>query len=238
MSEHHLIHSRLRATLSDRPPLSLDEHQFIRDEAAAFHDELCGSTPVYPAPGLYTPEDEIYMELLCFQTALAEADSEAKATAFDAMHATARRLSPHHPVVLVEPESEVLRMFTPTDLCNYAAPHNPPALHSVPQAPPLRQPQCYGVEQIALSVARNYMAWYGNRARTFNHRRQLENDILATMSSRDNIDQACIRDTNIPLPPTRQIIFAIAHGIKLLRVRGGHTLEWNQFRDNHGNRLQ
>ena len=99
-----------------------------------------------------------------------------------------------------------------------------------PQNRQLPSRSCYGVDPFALSVASDYMHHYGNAARNITQFVALERHIHDNM-----LWQRIQVDT---YPPTNKIIFAIAHGLKLLRVRGGRTLEWNRFRDNHGNKLR
>ena len=175
-------------------------------------------------------EDAIYNQLLCAQIANAEAQSEARATVFDAMHASLSRMvaQPHNPVVLVEPEPDILKMFTPTDLCNYSQQTRLPLLQRSPHDH-LRQRKCYGVHPFALEVAREYMLRHGDSARRIILRAVLERDL-------EDKYAAALLEPNFPR--TNKILFAIAHGLKLVHVRRGRTLEWNQFRDNHGNHIQ
>lgn len=233
---------------AERQSLSPSEFAFVCDEAATFHDELSGTSD---PP---TPEDFIYSYLLCCQISLAEARGEALATVFDALHSAMSPPIAHEVSCrgLMEPQADVLRMFTPTDLCNYtpaigqtaaarAVGSDGLAFHGGDSRALQKQPtvdRCYGVSEVPLSVARNYITWYGNRARTFVDRADLESDIYKHMAIVNSADQAYIRDTNIQFPAMREIIFAIAHGLKLVRVRKGRKLEWNRYRDNYGNKLR
>ena len=110
----------------------------------------------------------------------------------------------------------------------------------VPAHPKRRQPsyhrQCYGVDANALEVARKYMALYGNAARRITHRATLEASLRDAMES--DYYTTFPSPDDLPFPAPNKILFALAHGMKLLRVRGGRTLEWNRFRDNHGNKLR
>ena len=171
------------------------------------------------------PEYDIYLQLACAQIALDESRSEALATVFDAMSSTANRLSPHYTTHLVEPTSDVLNMFAPTDLCNYS---DPKVSHK-PKTPNTTKPKYYGVDEYALSLARDYMSMHGYHARTITRRVILERHIA-------DWTRSIVTNSN-PLPHTRKIIFAIAHGLKLVHVRRGSTLEWNKFRDNFGNKI-
>jgi hypothetical protein len=170
------------------------------------------------------PEYDIYLQLTCAQIARNESRFEALATVFDAMSSTANRLSPHNTTHLVEPTSDVLNMFAPTDLCNYS---DPKVSHQKPKTP--TKPKCYGVDQYALSFARDYMIQHGYHARTITRRVILEHHIAVWTRT--------IADNSTPIPHTRKILFAIAHGLKLVHVRRGSTLEWNKFRDNFGNKI-
>ena len=95
--------------------------------------------------------------------------------------------------------------------------------------------QCYGVDANALQVARKYMALHGNTARRITHRAVFERALRDTMEF-DYYNT--FPPDHLPFPAPNKIIFALAHAMKLLRVRGGRTLEWNRFRDNHGNKLR
>lgn len=226
-------------TLSTDPRPDGPADKSLHHQANLHFDDIVEDEDRRWLPIRPSTEDDIYYQLWCAQIAHTEAAAEAKATIFDAMH-SCHCSTQGGTIPLIEPTPTVLHHFTPPDLCNYD--HVRP--HQSHQHPPSPAPQCYGVNQIALSVARNYMALYGNSARTFVNRRQLENDIRDKMSipqllnADKNMLLGVLRDTNIPFPPTREIIFAIAHGMKLLRVRGGRTLQWNQYRDNHGNKFQ
>ena len=214
---------------------------------------------------LHSTEDDIYYQLLCVQIAHAEALDIARATVFDSQSSISGQIhlpEPNYdllqffvpedianystPVTSAQPSQKMSpggwnwgaskRTGRPTHVRDLATlprpqPHRRGAVPvGGPRRPKNRSTQSrasYGVDPLALSVARDYMNRHGNTARHITQRMALESDICAKMPGHWS-----------PFPRPNKIIFALAHGLKLLRVRGGSTLEWNRFRDNHGNKLR
>jgi hypothetical protein len=207
-----------------------------------------------------TREDDIYAQLLCAQIARAEARDIARATVFDYQSSLSGQIH------LPEPTDDLLEFCVPKDIANYQTPVTgaPPSQKMSTEgrnkrnwnAPPSRQPQhrratarsspptkgphraknrhppsrsSYGVDPSALIAAQQYLHLHGNAARHISQRAVLERDIRDKMAS---------TNWTGAFPPTNKILFAMAHGLKVLRVRGGRTLEWNRFRDNQGNKLR
>ena len=95
-----------------------------------------------------------------------------------------------------------------------------------------------GVEPRALELATRFMAVHGDRARRCRTRQALSKFYVQAV--KDNAQCRFIPPEWEHVDEQRlfaQILFAIAHGMKLVRVMRGVDLEWNRFRDNKGERL-
>ena len=87
------------------------------------------------------------------------------------------------------------------------------------------------IDPVALEIAREFMSQVGDIARPLRRRKQLEKLYDLWYS----IYQAT-RLSNVPF---RTVLFAMAHGMKVLRVKHrGQVLSWNRYRDNEGNQRQ
>ena len=95
-----------------------------------------------------------------------------------------------------------------------------------------------GVEPRALELAKLFMDCHGEKARGCRSRSQLSK--LYVQAVKDNDGCGFIPpewdDVN-EQRPFAQILFAIAHGMKLVRVMRGRELVWNRYRDNKGEKL-
>ena len=92
-----------------------------------------------------------------------------------------------------------------------------------------------GVEPQAFELAKMFMAKMGNLARKCRTRGQLSELYLSTIASWATEEVQKDTDNQRHF---KQVLFAIAHGMKLVRVRDeGRTLFWNKYRDNHGNQI-
>ena len=95
-----------------------------------------------------------------------------------------------------------------------------------------------GVEARALELAKLFMALYGAKARGCESRSDLSK--LYVQAVKDNQEVRFIPpewEDVTEQRPFAQILFAIAHGMKLVRVKQGRDLVWNRFRDNKGEKL-
>ena len=91
-----------------------------------------------------------------------------------------------------------------------------------------------GVEAVSWQLATQFMWCMGDLARLCQTRNQLHLLLISTSPSwAPELKEIRERQRN-----SSQILFAIAHGMKLVKVFKGHTLEWNRFRDNQGNTYQ
>ena len=92
-----------------------------------------------------------------------------------------------------------------------------------------------GVEDGALKLAKQFMAKMGNLARKCHSRGALSELYLTTQSAW--VSPEVLADESLQRH-FKQVLFAIAHGMKLVRVRDqGRSLFWNRYRDNEGNQL-
>ena len=120
-------------------------------------------------------------------------------------------------------------------------PHGSPSPRpdSRPQSTPppeVRTDNESGVEDGALELAKQFMTKMGNLARKCNSRGALSELYLATQSAWASPD--VLADESLQRH-FKQVLFAIAHGMKLVRVRDqGRSLFWNRYRDNEGNQLE
>ena len=102
--------------------------------------------------------------------------------------------------------------------------------------PEVRTDNASGVEDGALELAKQFMDKMGNLARKCPNRGALSELYLTT--------QAAWAPQEIQEDPSKQrhfkqVLFALAHGMKLVRVRDqGRTLFWNRYRDNAGVQLE
>jgi len=93
-----------------------------------------------------------------------------------------------------------------------------------------------GVEPQAHELAKMFMAAMGSLARKCRTRGQLSELYLTTIASwaTDEVQKDESKQRHF-----KQVLFAIAHGMKLVRVRDqGRSLFWNRYRDNQGNQLE
>ena len=89
-----------------------------------------------------------------------------------------------------------------------------------------------GVERQALELGRKFMGAQGQLARKCYRRGELSHLYVSTFSSWAPGDVQCDKSLQRPF---KQILFAIAHGMKLVRVvNSGKQLLWNRYRDNTG----
>jgi hypothetical protein len=103
---------------------------------------------------------------------------------------------------------------------------------------PVKATTATGVEPRALELAKLFMALHGRKARDCQTRSQLSKVYVEAVE--DNTRCRFIPEEWEGVEeqrPFAQVLFAIAHGMKLVKVRGGRNLEWNRFRDNKGERL-
>ena len=95
-----------------------------------------------------------------------------------------------------------------------------------------------GVEARALELAKLFMSIHGAKARGCGSRSQLSK--LYVQAVNDNQEVRFIPPEWEDVKeqrPFAQILFAIAHGMKLVRVKQGRDLVWNRYRDNKGEKL-
>ena len=107
---------------------------------------------------------------------------------------------------------------------------------STPTPPMVKADTKSGVEPQALVLAKLFMVKMGGLARKCSTRGQLSELYLATIAS------WATKEVQEDLGKQRhfkQVLFAIAHGMKLVRVKDqGRSLFWNRYRDNYGNPLE
>ena len=93
-----------------------------------------------------------------------------------------------------------------------------------------------GVEKQALVLARAFMAAQGQLARKCYRRGELSHLYVTTFESWAPEDAKSDQSLQRPF---KQILFAIAHGMKLVRViNSGRQLLWNHYRDNTGAQIE
>ena len=93
-----------------------------------------------------------------------------------------------------------------------------------------------GVEDGALRLAKQFMTKMGNLARKCHNRGALSELYLTTLSAWASPEVLANESLQRHF---KQVLFAIAHGMKLVRVRDqGRSLFWNRYRDNEGNQLE
>ena len=93
-----------------------------------------------------------------------------------------------------------------------------------------------GVERQALELGRKFMGAQGQLARKCYRRGELSYLYVSTFSSWAPGDVQCDKSLQRPF---KQILFAIAHGMKLVRVvNSGKQLLWNRYRDNTGKTIE
>lgn len=93
-----------------------------------------------------------------------------------------------------------------------------------------------GVETLALCLAREFMGSHGQLARKCYRRGELSHLYVSTFPTWAPEDSQNDKSLQRPF---KQILFALAHGMKLVRVvNGGRTLLWNKYRDNTGNKIE
>jgi len=122
-----------------------------------------------------------------------------------------------------------------TNITHHSRPTTPASDRSTP--PPMVEAGTKsGVEPQALELAKMFMAKMGNLARKCRTRGQLSELYLSTIASwaTDEVQKDESKQRHF-----KQVLFAIAHGMKLVRVRDqGRSLFWNRYRDNTGNQLE
>lgn len=93
-----------------------------------------------------------------------------------------------------------------------------------------------GVEAQALVLARAFMAAQGQLARKCHRRGELSHLYVTTFESWAPEDAKSDQSLQRPF---KQILFALAHGMKLVRViNSGRQLLWNRYRDNTGAQIE
>lgn len=93
-----------------------------------------------------------------------------------------------------------------------------------------------GVEAQALVLARAFMAAQGQLARKCYRRGELSHLYVTTFESWAPEDAKSDQSLQRPF---KQILFALAHGMKLVRViNSGRQLLWNRYRDNTGAQIE
>ena len=94
-----------------------------------------------------------------------------------------------------------------------------------------------GVEGKSLEIAKLFMGKLGKLARNCRTRGALSDlflnpELIGLWASPEFVaDQSQQRHF-------KQVLFAMAHGLKLVRVQKGHDLIWNRYRDDQGNQIQ
>jgi len=92
-----------------------------------------------------------------------------------------------------------------------------------------------GVEVQALALARAFMGAQGQLARKCYRRGELSHLYVSTFESW--VPEEVQKDKTLQRP-FKQILFALAHGMKLVRViQSGRQLLWNRYRDNTGTQI-
>lgn len=120
---------------------------------------------------------------------------------------------------VVDISSNIQRMDIPSEV-------NPSADNGLPR----------GVERQALSLARCFMEAQGQLARKCYRRGELSHLYVSTFSSWAPEDAKNDKSLQRPF---KQILFALAHGMKLVRVvNSGRQLLWNRYRDNTGKTIE
>ena len=93
-----------------------------------------------------------------------------------------------------------------------------------------------GVEEQSLELAKLFMAMHGQLARKCFKRGELSQLYISTQASW--MPQA-VQDDLALQRPFKQILFALAHGLHVVRVvDGGRSLKWNRYRDNKGEKVE
>jgi len=93
-----------------------------------------------------------------------------------------------------------------------------------------------GVETHALYLAREFMGSQGQLARKCHRRGELSHLYVSTFPTWAPGDSKNDKSLQRPF---KQILFALAHGMKLVRVvNGGRKLLWNKYRDNTGDKIE
>jgi len=140
--------------------------------------------------------------------------------------------SPSTSQVPTSPVIQVRAVDTPSPSPDSRSQSTPP--------PEVKTDNVSGVEDGALELAKQFMSTMGNLARKCQSRGALSELYLTTQASwkldlergSDKVEEPLERHF-------KQVLFAIAHGMKLVRVRDqGRSLFWNRYRDNQGNQLE
>ena len=93
-----------------------------------------------------------------------------------------------------------------------------------------------GVEDGSLVLGKLFMSKMGNLARKCRSRGALSELYLTTFSAWATAE--IISESSLQRH-FKQVLFAIAHGLKLVRVQDqGKSLFWNRYRDNEGNQIE
>ena len=114
----------------------------------------------------------------------------------------------------------------------YAPPSSPISPRS-PEAEPeharVEQRNNKDVNPDAQRVGQNFMKDCGNMARHFTSRKMVE-ELYNLWLKGVRVESGILKFS--------AVLFAMAHGLKLLRVKQGKFMSWNRFRDNEGNRIE
>jgi hypothetical protein len=97
-------------------------------------------------------------------------------------------------------------------------------------------PKNGGVEDGALKLAKAFLKDQGQMARKCHKRGELSHLYISTFKSWAS---ETTQDDESAQRPFKQVLFALAHGMKVVRVvERGRRLLWNRYRDNDGNQLE
>ena len=92
-----------------------------------------------------------------------------------------------------------------------------------------------GVEDGSLKLAKMFMKEHGQLARKCTKRGELSQLYISTQGNWMPKD---IQEDMSQQRPFKQILFALAHGINVVRVvDGGKSLKWNRYRNNEGEKI-
>ena len=107
---------------------------------------------------------------------------------------------------------------------------------SSPCIPSKQGPTQSGLDPQAHELAKMFMDKMGNLARKCRTRGQLSELYLTTIASWATNE---VQKDERKQRHFKQVLFAIAHGMKLVRVKNsGQDLFWNRYRDNQGNQIE
>lgn len=93
-----------------------------------------------------------------------------------------------------------------------------------------------GVEEQSLELAKLFMSAHGQLARRCLRRGELSKLYISTQAS---WMPPTVQDNLVRQRPFKQILFALAHGLHVVRVvDGGRLLKWNRYRDDKGEKVE